>query len=262
MTAVKPPRAVPSMRRNPTSLRRTPSRVSQRGVSLFVIIIVVLLSMLLALWALRAALLNELVVGNDADYQRAFAAAEAMLQDAELDIRHQQGDSAACGNAVAAGDLCRVSTPVRFPTEAREFTRLIGLLDGQATKCLRGICQKRTGIQDFWDDAATLDSMIADGVGARYGEFTGASTGDESALTSNPILNDRRAGKGAWYWVEVMPYSPSADTGRLIVDGDAKPIPLDLIPSVIYRITAIARGQKPSTQAVLQQIYVRQKRLD
>jgi Tfp pilus assembly protein PilX len=36
---------------------------------------------------IRTSLFNELIVGNDADYQRAFEAAQAILQDAELDIR-------------------------------------------------------------------------------------------------------------------------------------------------------------------------------
>ena len=54
----------------------------QQGVALFVVIVFVMLSMLLALWASRTSLFNELVVGNDADYQRAFEAAQSLLQDA------------------------------------------------------------------------------------------------------------------------------------------------------------------------------------
>lgn len=49
---------------------------NQRGVALFVAIIFVLMSMLLALWSSRTSLFNEMVVGNDADYQRAFEAAQ------------------------------------------------------------------------------------------------------------------------------------------------------------------------------------------
>ena len=47
----------------------------------------VMLSMLLALWGSRTALFNELIVGNDADYQRTFEAAQALIQDAEFDIQ-------------------------------------------------------------------------------------------------------------------------------------------------------------------------------
>lgn len=46
-------------------------------MALFVVIVFVMLSMLLALWASRTALFNEMVVGNDSDYQRAFETAQA-----------------------------------------------------------------------------------------------------------------------------------------------------------------------------------------
>lgn len=68
----------------------------QRGAALFVVIVFVMLSMLLALWASRTSLFNEMLVGNDADYQRAFEAAQALLQDAELDIRGENADGSFC----------------------------------------------------------------------------------------------------------------------------------------------------------------------
>ena len=75
-----------------SSLRR------QRGVSLFIVIVFVMMSMLLALWGARTSLFNEIIVGNDADYQRAFEAAQALIQDAEFDIR---GERAGCANRSA-----------------------------------------------------------------------------------------------------------------------------------------------------------------
>ena len=80
-------------------------RQRQRGVALFVVIVVVMLSMLLALWASRTSLFNELLVGNDADYQRAFDAAQALLQDAELDIRGENADGSPCSGS----EVCRSS---------------------------------------------------------------------------------------------------------------------------------------------------------
>lgn len=85
----------------------------QRGATLFVVIVFVLLSMLLALWASRTALFNELVVGNDADYQRAYEAAQALLQDAELDIRGESADGSACTPDPNSTDVCRVGTTDR-----------------------------------------------------------------------------------------------------------------------------------------------------
>ena len=76
---------------------RTPYRTRQRGISLFVVIVFVLLSMLLALWASRTSLFNEMVVGNDADYQRAFEAAQALLQagDPQAALEKLAGEAAA-----------------------------------------------------------------------------------------------------------------------------------------------------------------------
>ena len=82
-----------------TSLPHTSNKRSQRrqsGVALFVVIVFVMLSMLLALWASRTSMFNEMVVGNDADYQRAFEAAQALIQDAELDIRGEKADGSDC----------------------------------------------------------------------------------------------------------------------------------------------------------------------
>lgn len=227
----------------------------QRGVSLFIVIIFVMLSMLLALWSSRTALFNEMIVGNDADYQRTFEAAQALIQDAELDIRGVQPNGIACVNDPLKPDVCRAATSVNFPLEDKAFPDLLNTLDAQPTKCIKGICLKRVGIQNFWADKTTLNSLIANDVGARYGQFSGAKTGDHS----NSILNTSSAGQGGWYWVEVMPYDSNAGNSGLITTGGSSNLALHLLPSVAYRITAIARGIKPSTQVVLQSTFVRQK---
>ncbi len=59
---------------------------NQQGIALYTVLIIVVLSMLLALWASRTAWFSEIVLGNDVDYQRTFEAAQAMLQDAEQDL--------------------------------------------------------------------------------------------------------------------------------------------------------------------------------
>ena len=82
-------------------------RQRQRGVALFVVLVLVMLAMLLALWASRSAFFNQLVVGNDADYQRAFAAAQAMLQDAEFDVLRQKPDGGVCARVAASPKVCR-----------------------------------------------------------------------------------------------------------------------------------------------------------
>lgn len=253
---------------------------SQRGISLFVVIVFVMLSMLLALWASRTSLFNEMVVGNDADYQRAFEAAQALLQDAELDIRGEKADGSAC---IGAGAVCRATGVKQIPLEAKEVATLLADLEGisgNAPRCADGLCLKRTGRQDFWNNASdnttegvdvTLTQMMSTTVGARYGQYTGAEIGS----ASNPILREQgttanELKRGGWYWIEVLPYDADAGNSALVAGGTTH-LALNLQPNVVYRITAVAHGRKlrrvgnedvPVTQVVLQQTYARQKYKD
>ena len=237
----------------------------QRGVALFVVLVFVILSMLLALWAARTSLFNEMIVGNDADYQRAFEAAQALLQDAELDIRRESPDGlTACTAANCRDNMSVFKIPVKG-----EVTQLLDDLNQQATKCKDGLCTKRAGRQDFWNTTGAtvlaagevkLSDMTQPNVGARYGEYSGATKGD-SSNPANPILADTSAdNRGGWYWIEVMQYDESAKNSGLIVGGANTDnlLRLNLEPNVVYRITALAYGRKPGTMAVLQQTYVRQ----
>jgi type IV pilus assembly protein PilX len=238
-----------------------PSRARQRGMALYVILVVVMLSMLLALWSSRTALFNEIVVGNDADYQRAFEAAQAMIQDAELDIRRENPDGSPC----AVAGACRAGANYHFPAEESDLGLLIDRLGAENAKCREGICQKRTGAQNFWSNPVALAAMTAPGVGARFGEYTGLTAGGADQSGATPILATTASNQGAWYWVEVMPYNRSSQyLGHVVIGGAGgqNMVPLHALPAVAYRITAIAQGIKPGSRVVLQQTYVRQKLKD
>lgn len=248
----------------------------QHGVALYTVLIIVILSTLLAIWASRTAWFSEIIVGNDVDYQRAFEAAQAMLQDAEQDIRGVRPDGSVCTASAENSNLCRAGIPVFFIEEEQDFTKVLTKMDGEpaGAACLYGICQKRSGKQDFWNDPesdqdnnimALMTGSNAAGVprGARYGTYTGAKTGNKS----NPILGITDAGKGAWYWVEMMQYHKNAAGANLInnsatAPNDRQNWDLNLKPYVVYRVTAIARGLKPGTQVVLQSTIARQKLAD
>lgn len=254
--------------------RHPPSQ--QRGVALFVVIVFVLLSMLLALWAARISLLNEMVVGNDVDYKRAYEAAEALLQDAELDIRGQNANGSECTPDSSKGNICRATTIDKIPLETQEVGPLLATLDTQTTKCRNALCIKRTGRQDFWNytndttpgptnlqpGEVMLSALTATGIGARYGQYTGAAVGSNTA-PANPILaNTSEAIQGGWYWIEVLPYDESTKNAGLVVGTAGNLLALNVRPSVVYRITALAYGRKPNTMVVLQQTYAQQKRKD
>ncbi len=231
------------------------SPASQKGIALYVVIVFVMLSMLLALWSARNTLFNEMVIGNDADYRRTFEAAQAMLQDAEFDIRGVKPDGTFCtpSQDTGKGDVCRSKTSVYFDIETSELDGLLSTIQNQnsTTKCYKGICAKRAGAQDFWNDSTLLAAMMQPDVGARYGQFTGA----DATSSANPILASRDGTRtGAWYWVEVMPY---IDPNLALIQGlppDANVLrfaPTQKKP-IIYRITALARGNKPNSEVVLQ----------
>ncbi|KLR59222.1 PilX N-terminal domain-containing pilus assembly protein [Diaphorobacter sp. J5-51] len=245
----------------------------QRGVALFVVIVFVMLSMLLALWASRTSLFNEMVVSNDADYQRAFEAAQALLQDAELDIRGEMADGSPC-----SGPPCRAySGALKFPGDTNEINPLITRLESESTRCKDGLCARRVGRQDFWNyekgtttitpaadtslGEVPLTELTKENVAARYGQFTGAAD-DTSSGPLNPILTEKDEGKGGWYWIEILRYSEKAKTANLIVDSSTSQLPLNLDVYVVYRITAVAKGLKPNTTVVLQETYARQRAKD
>ncbi len=99
-----------------------------------------MLSMLLALWASRTAIFNEMVVGNDADYQRAFEAAQSLIQDAELDIQQldttgYRADDNAALTAVYDNKIVGFSNEPQYLAVLRN-----------------GLCVKRRGRQDFWNN--------------------------------------------------------------------------------------------------------------
>lgn len=234
----------------------------QRGIALFVVLVFVMLSMLLALWASRTSLFNELVVGNDADYLRASEAAQALLQDAELDIRGERADGSMC---TGTAPVCRQGSDVpKIPVEAKDIASLLADLENVSSgpRCKKGLCIKRTGNQDFWNESDANTGLAAmQGVGTRYGTYTGAKVGADDK-PANPILRNTADGEGGWYWIEVLPYIPDAANANLIAGGNANYLAVNVQPNVIYRVTAMAQGRKASTQVVLQQTYVRHRLKD
>lgn len=68
-------------------------RARTQGFALIVVMVMLLLSCLVVLSSTRLSWLSERMLGAESDHQRAFAAAEALIRDAELDIRGLQAGS-------------------------------------------------------------------------------------------------------------------------------------------------------------------------
>jgi len=229
-----------------------PDNSRQQGAALLVVMVMVLLAGLLLASALRTAWFNELVVGTEVDYQRAFDNAQALLRDAEFDIQGRNLAGGPCredpefeGSCRRRGAAAFADGEVWFPQNGpAEFEPLQGRLLAGTPSCMRGICIADHVAADFWQSPkGELDKMKA--VAAHYGEFSGAPL----LLSTNPLL--RASG---WYWVEVLPFDTTAP-----MPAGAQALQPDASNPYIYRITAVAEGRKRSTRAVLQSLLVWKK---
>ena len=226
----------------------------ERGAALLTVMVLLLMSLLLALGATRTALFHERITGIDSDHQRATEAAHAMLRDAELDVRGEQPDGSACADAAHAGCRRRVLDAAAgsafLPENLQDWQDLQAALAGRTPSCIAGVCVADRVDPGFWTgaiDAPGLAAMKASA--ATYGQHTGATVG---ALGNGLLRSGDGATAHAWYWIEVLPY----DMAAVLDGGNAHRLAPDAQRPFIYRITALAQGLKPGTQAVLQSVVV------
>jgi type IV pilus assembly protein PilX len=267
------------------------SLTKQRGVSLPIVLIFLLLAIISVLGAFRAGFLNEKMVGNESDYNRAFSAAEALTRDAEIDIRGRRppydlirpdgsmgfpcrpttddGNTTELASKVGYEDSCRLrggATPW-FPRGNAEFDEVEAILvaGGGANRCVAGICMPQN-----MTDLETIETQIlptnVNLIGVPYGSFTrtfDTGTANLTAAQSNPLLQTNAAPAGSlipkistngWYLVEAFRYGKVfSGSGNTHPATQMKPDPAS---SIVYRITAVVVGSKPGTTVVLKSIFV------
>lgn len=248
-------------------------KFSQYGIALPTVLALMLLSSIAVLGAFRVGFLNEIMVGNSSDYSRAKAAAEALVRDAEMDIRGRrppyttvQADGtlgfpcrpnppgSTTSQIAEAGFLgCRnqaaVSTPW-FPRSSDEFDEVSDIVfaNSAATRCKEGIC-----VPANINDLATIEDNLATMTpfGATYGLHT------RNALTApdvagNPILNGTGVNARAWYWIEAFRYGEFISSGT----SPASTLTPEIRASYVYRITAVAQGLKAGTRVVIKTTFI------
>jgi len=228
-------------------------KARQRGVALMVVMAALLLGSLAVLGAMRAGWLDERRVGSESDAQRAFAAAEALIRDAEFDILGLRADGTPCAHETAhlmAGCRSRDGTAPFFPQDDDDLDTLeLRLLNGHRA-CLQGIClpQDVEELATAWpDDLATMTSgEDHSAIAATYGRFTQARPAD----TGNPLLT--ASPPRAWYWIEVFRYS---DAAGLLKASGTLPVP-DRRHPFVYRITAYVQGLRQGTRVHLRSVFV------
>lgn len=207
-------------------------------MALLLVIVLLLLCGLSVLGLSRVLLLNENLVGSAADHDRAFAAAEALIRDAEADIRGQRPD----------GSATRPPPPgVFYPEQPVDLRDLAAAVAADPdTPCRDGIC-----LPAHIDQLTTLhrqtDLFSADAhpdpIHAAYGRFTGA----RASAAMAPYLAADRAG----YWVEVFEHPPGAG----VAAEDFRYAP-DATRPFVFRITAVVPGRRADIRAVLREIFI------
>ena len=108
--------------------RLPPAGRRQRGVTLVIVLMLLVIVTLLGVGAARIALLGERTTRNERDYQVAWQAAEAALMDAQFDIR---GPNSYTGNRVALFTPDDISKFVPGCNTAPEFRGLCAPSEGK-----------------------------------------------------------------------------------------------------------------------------------
>ena len=232
----------------------------QAGVSLFIVMVVVLLTAIVVAMGFRSSQFNEIATGNTAEYQRAYEAAQALIHDAELDIMRLSAIGTTCSgtNCRAYGTINDADTDsggqMYFPMPddlSLVQAELLANKNNGGTGCIAGICNPLLDATTtppqpyaFWDDATVIQDLKDRA--AHYGQFTGGTYGSNSER-SNPRLSE----DNAWYWVEILPYDPSSG-----IFSGTDMAPTDM--NAIYRITALVEGTR-NTRSVIQKIVVGKK---
>jgi len=250
---------------------RPPRR--QRGVSLFVVLVIMLLSLIVALGGLMVANLNESIVGNQSDSQRAFGAAEALLDAAQRDIRTNGREC----NAAALGESGTDGCTLRYPRDMADYVEMVmdsnivgGISNCSTNATYAGVCisgdptntQFNTSKVNLNNDTAPWKN------GANYltpqqniknvnnPDFGGSAVaGSGASAASLALTGPAGSTPRGRYWVEIFPYSVASLALNQPETKQNVPTPDGTYPFV-FRITAIAKGLKGGTFSVLRTYYV------
>ena len=198
-------------------------RAAQRGFSLIVVLLILVVATVLGVAAAQVSLVNERGARNDRDTEVAFQAAEAALIDAETDVLGP--------NDGARQRLCLFSH--------RDVTAFVAGCGGAGEH--QGLCAPaEPGSDPAW---ATTDLSAESGKSVAYGTFTGQTyfSGDAATGTRAGALPAR----APRYIVEAV-------RSRGGWQADALQSASAQGASYIFRVTAIGYGMRDEAQVVLQ----------
>ena len=205
--------------------RTHPSAQAQRGVTLVVVLLILVIVTILGIGGAQIALLGERSTRYDRDYLIASQSAESALMDAEFDIR---GPNTWAGNRVA--QFSDGNTGIFLP-------------DCGTSGISHGLCEtKPEGVKPVWLSVDFLDDDTATARTAEYGEFTGAQF-DAGGSGIRPARKPR-------YMIEMVE-DRSPGTSAKYEGGKPRP--------VLYRVTAMGFGPRVDNQIVMQMTFRKDK---
>ena len=190
---------------------------SQRGVTLVVVLLILLVTMVLGIGAAKISLLGERTARFDRDSQVAWQAADAAMMDAEFDIR---------------GPNTSGSSRVASFTNDNRIGFEVGCGGAGSTQ---GMCvPNEAGVATWYQ----IDFNASTGLKAvEFGTFTGRSF-DSGSLGIKPAKPPR-------YIIEAID-DPTPGGNKALGAGGKK---------TLYRITTMGFGPREEIQAVLQTVF-------
>ncbi len=186
--------------------RHTSSRyVRQRGISLVIVMIFLLILSMLGIAAIQSSTLGARVARNEADRTLAFQAAEAALRDGELDVKNLRVNNSAC---VAGAAGCRAQT--------------INRGDGFDTVCSLGLCDSRTFTTPVWEDTKKWDTS---GPSVVYGAYTAAAALPVVGQQPRYILEYFPLGESVVYRITAVGFGANTTT-QVMLQSTVKAAPV------------------------------------
>lgn len=214
----------------------------QRGMSLIVILLLLVIVSMLGVASMQIATMGEHGARNDRDIQLSLQSAEAALVDAEVDLQGPNNGAESRTSVFKAGNA-------RFPGSGCSGS-------GKA----KGLCVLNTDNDKTpaWYDV--LDEAIDDPEGdatdnaqfVRFGDFTGRSFKSARTVAGagiQPALLPRYVIENVTELSAVSSRMVGSSYDSALPDGSAA------AGEQLYRVTAIGFGPRSTTQTVLQTIY-------
>lgn len=248
------------MKRSVLHLRPSVSRLGQKGVTMFVTVILVLILSVVALAVFQQSSFDEKSARGQYDRQLASQAAEMAMRDAELDLACMQMPALNSANsnpiACTAG-----ATLARQPSQAgappRTCRELCGLPGGAKKTKLIGFENppSSAGNAGRWASRTAAPAVAASG-----GQAGSAATSADSPVATRSNWSDSSGNLAS---VALGQFTGTSDLAlvtrqpRYMIEGFniSQTAEAGSVTETIYRITAKGWGRNANTEITLQQIY-------